>query len=348
MYQIIDDLIKQTKIDSIYCLTGTMVKNNPLNLFNVLKIVGCDLCKDYASYVKYMKKYCGAKSVFANKKERDYYTNLFLKEHKKNTWFDLTIDEKQKLDEFLTKKCKKIMIPGEPTNIEELAERIKHLYYCETNEELRESVKIDKKLVEYSLTIQEQQEYNNAWDDYLSQSEEKNIDKLIENHKLIEGSIFRQYLANIMVNKSIALAEKEIAKGKKIIIFCSFDKELYDLQNHFGDACVIYNGKMTPKKKDKSVSDFKTNQNIKVFIGNLQSASVGLNLNEASVIIFNSVSFVPSDNEQAEFRCLRLGQDKDVTIYYQKFKNTYQDRLFEILDNKKELINKIIFEEKNK
>ena len=89
-------------------------------------------------------------------------------------------------------------------------------------------------------------------------------------------------------SNTIKIAEDEIANGNKVIIFCCFDKELYTLQEYFGSRCVIYNGKMTAKTKDKNFKHFKENDDCKVFIGNLQSASVGLNLNEANAVIFNN------------------------------------------------------------
>ena len=105
---------------------------------------------------------------------------------------------------------------------------------------------------------------------------------------------------------------------------------------------------MLPKKKDQALQHFKTNNDCKVFIGNIAAASVGLNINEANVVIFNNVDFVPANNVQAEYRILRIGQDKDCHIYYQKFKNTYMDRLFEILDIKNEIIKSVITDEAHK
>ena len=105
---------------------------------------------------------------------------------------------------------------------------------------------------------------------------------------------------------------------------------------------------MLSVKKDAALNKFKTDENCKVFIGNIIAASVGLNINEANVVIFNNVDFVPANNVQAEYRILRLGQEKDCFIYYQKFNDTYMDRLFEILDVKNEIINEVISDEKNK
>lgn len=339
IYSIVDDLIKRSKPEGIFELTGTMVKNDPQNLYNILKLIGADVTKDW---VTYMKTYCGAKQIFRNRKERDYYTNIFLKEKKKTSWYDLTYGEKDELNNYLAKVCKKIWIMGEPSNLEELSERIKHLYYREVNDFSKMSIKKETKLMEYVLTQEEKFQYDKAWDEYISNSEEKNVDTLIKNHKLIEGSIFRQLLSEFMLSRTISLAEEEIAKGKRLIIFCCFDKEVYTLQEYFKERCVVYNGKMTLKKKDETLKRFKGDNSIKVFIGNIQAASVGLNLNECCVVIFNTFSFVPSSNDQAEFRCLRMGQTKDVTIYYQYFRDTYLVRMLEILERKNNIINALI------
>lgn len=344
-YKIISDLIKRSNPKGIFELTGTMVTNNPQNLYNILKLIDADVTKDWADY---MKKYCGAKQIFRNRKERDYYTNIFLKKKNKQTWYDLTYPEKDELNQYLEKTCKKIWIMGEAANLDELSERIKHLYYRETSTDALKSIKKTTEVKEYTLTEIERQTYQNAWQEYLDSHEEQDLDKILQNHKLIEGSVLRQITANIMIPHSIELAEQENEKGNKVIIFCAFDNELYTLQEHFGDKCVIYNGKMTAKKKDKALKDFTENDDITVFIGNLDSASVGLNIIAANVVIFNNISFLPAVNMQSEFRILRLGQTKPCTIYYQKLKDTYMERMFEILDIKNNIIDAIVKDEDEK
>lgn len=345
MYEIMDDLVKRSNPKGIFELTGTMVTNSPINLYNILKLIGADITKDW---VEYVKKYCDGKQIFKNRKERDYYSSKFIKEHGKNTWYELSYGEKQELDEYLAKNCKKIWLTNGASNLDELGERIKHLYYRETNEKEMSKIKKEVLVIDYNLTLEEQTQYDNAWTDYINSQDEKNVDNLIRNHKLIEGSVFRQLLADFMVSRSIKLAEKEIENGNKVVIFCAFDKELYSLQEHFGESSVVYNGKMTPKKKDEALKHFKECDDCKVFIGNLQSASVGLNINEANAMIFNNVSFLPAINQQAECRILRLGKTHDVKIYYQMFSSTYMKRMFEILDIKNQIINNVIFDENNK
>ena len=83
-------------------------------------------------------------------------------------------------------------------------------------------------------------------------------------------------------------------------------------------------------------------------MGNLTSTSVGLNLIVANNIIFNSISWLPAENEQAEYRILRIGQNKDCHIYYQVFLNSYLTHMLNALNIKNEIINTVIVDEKNK
>ena len=345
-YKIISDLIKRSNPKGIYELTGTMITNNPMNLYNILKIIDADITKDWQAYVK---RYCDGKQIFV-KGERDKFTNVFLKKVKKNSWYDLTSDEKSELNTYLDSNCKKIWLTNGSSNLDELREKIKHLYLRDLNEEIYNNFSKEVKILEYNLTSEEWLQYNQIWDEYVnSQGEEKDIDKLLDNKKLIEVSVLRQATSQMMIPYTIRLAENILNKtNDKMIIFCAFDNEIYSLQEHFGDKCVVHNGKITAKEKDKVLKKFNEDENCRILLGNLTSTSVGLNLIVANKIIFNSVSWLPAENQQAEYRILRIGQQKDCRIFYQKFNNTYLDHIFETLQLKNEIIDNVIVDETKK
>lgn len=197
----------------------------------------------------------------------------------------------------------------------------------------------------------EKDEYNKIWDDYVSKQEEidsENINKLLDNKKLIESSVLRQATSQMMIPHTIELVESIIKNNEKVIIFCAFDNEIYSLAEYFGDKCTIHNGKLTLKEKEKSLKRFNEDDNCKILLGNLTSTSVGLNLIVANNIVFNSISWLPAENEQAEYRILRIGQTKDCKIYYQTLKDTFLTRMLNILNIKNEIINTVIVDEKNK
>lgn len=343
-YQIIYDLIEKSHPKGLYLLTGTIMANNPTNYYNILKLIDADVTKDWVSYVK---TYCGAKQIY-QKGERDKISSIFITQKKKKIWYDLTDAEKAELNMLLDANCRKIWIMGEPSNLEELQERTKHLYFRLTNDAIQKEIKKTVHIIDYKLNPNERINYNSAWQDYVIKMQELGKEPKIDTKQLIEASVLRQLTSSMMIPHTIELVKSKISQGDKVIVFCNFDKEVEMLFDEFGEQSVIYNGKMTIKAKDKALDKFKTDPNCMVFIGNIDSAGVGLNMTNSHIVIFNSVSWVPANNAQCECRVLRLGQTKDCEIYYQKFLNTYQEHIFETLELKNKTINAVIVSEDEK
>ena len=340
--KILTDLIKRSNPKGIFELTGTMITNSSKNLYNLLKLIGLTVTEDWQYF---MQRYCGAK-IFFKKNEKMAYTTMFLKEKKKNTWYDLNHDEKKELNELLEKKCKKICIPGEDTNMQELQEIIKPYYLRRLKSDFAKITTKTIKCLHYEMDKEEKESYDELWEKYLELQEDK--EKTEKNKKLIETSLMRQWLADKMIPKTISLARKCIEKNHKVIIFCAYDNKINKFLEEFKDKCVFHNGKINTKKKNNAVERFQNDDSVKVFIGNIFSAGIGLTLTAGSVVIFNNFSFVPSDNQQCEDRIYRIGQTKPCTVYYQSFNGTYFDKMLEIVHNKQEVIDKIIVTEKEK
>lgn len=341
-FKIISDLIKRSNPKGIFELTGTMITNTSKNLYNLLKLIDLPITKDWQHY---MERYCGAK-FFYKKNERNAYTVLFLKEKKKNTWWDLTSEEKDELNKVLEKRCKKQCIFGEDTNMEELQEIIKPYYLRRLKTDFAKIPKKTIKCLHYEMTNEERKSYDELWDKYLELQEDK--EKTEKNKKLIEVSLMRQWLADKMIPRTISLVRKCVELDHKVIIFCAYDNEINKFVDEFGDICVYHNGKLNEKKKSDAVEKFQNDDNVKVFIGNIFSAGVGLTLTAGSVCVFNNFSFVPADNLQCQDRIHRLNQTKPCTVYYQSFNGTYFDKMLEILNSKQEVIDKIVVTEKEK
>lgn len=307
-YKIIDDFIKKTKIESVFLSTGTPITNNTVNLYNILKLINADITKNYDEY---MRRYCGAKKMY----------NKYLK--------------------------KDVLVPNGSTNLYELKEKIKHLYIRRTAEDIGLDVEQSTNILKYDLTNKQRIIYEKLWNDYQNAQYLEGND--ISKYKaLIEGTILRQWAANEMVKNTIELAESHIEYGEKVIIMCCFDEEIATLKEHFGDSCVVFNGKMSNKQKETAKNQFINDENKKVFIGNIISAGVGLTLIVANVCIFNSFDWVTGNNEQAERRIIRIGQEKECTIYYQIFNDTIFERMFNIVNNKKRVIESVIKNEYEK
>ena len=343
IYKIVSDLVKRSNPIGIYELSGTPITNRPINFYNLLKIIGSQLADDWKYYVE---NYCDGR-FFYNRKERDAHCYIYCKKVNKNSWYELSDDEKKELDGILDKKCKKIWKTDGASNLDELQEAVKSCYIRRDKNDL-ELPKKTVKVLNYDLTKEERNGYERVWEEYLEAQDGKNKEDLEKYKKITEGIMMRQWLANAMTEKTIDLARKCVDLGHKVVIFCAFDEELNTIKEAFKDICVVHNGKMLTKRKNKSVEEFQNNPNIKVFIGNIQSAGVGLTLVASDVAIFNSFSWVSGDNLQAEDRIHRLNQKKNVTIYYQVFSDTFYKEMFDKVRGKQEIIDNIIVSEKNK
>ena len=148
----------------------------------------------------------------------------------------------------------------------------------------------------------------------------------------------RQVIANEKISQTIELAENILEQGKKVIIFCNFTDSLNQIMEHFGKSAVKVDGSMSKIERQNSVDQFQENEKIKVFVGNIIAAGVGLTLTSAEAVIMNDLSFVPAHHSQAEDRAFRIGQKKNVSVYYPIFENTIEAIIYDILNAKKQVI----------
>lgn len=341
-YKIISNLIKKTTPDSIYLATGTPITNNPLNLYYLLNLIENDITGDYNYYIK---TYCEAKT-FPAKGEKEKWTNIFLNKKGKKTWHELTGEEKNELNEYIKKHARMITTATGASNLDELKEKISHIYLRRTKDDLNLPPKHIHEFF-YDLTPDQKEEYDRLWDEYEKAQKAENIDKEL-NKDLLEGAVYRGYLSNLMVENTTKLCDKIINKGNKCVIACCYDEELYTLRDYYRDKCVIYNGKMLLKQKDEAIRKFTHDDNCKVFIGNIQSAGVGINLTVSNFLIFNNLEYTYSDDSQMEDRIWRIGQKKECHICYQFYRNTQYENIWNIVLRKKAISEEVIKKEKEK
>jgi SWI/SNF-related matrix-associated actin-dependent regulator 1 of chromatin subfamily A len=105
------------------------------------------------------------------------------------------------------------------------------------------------------------------------------------------------------------------------------------------------NGSCNKVQRQYAVDQFQENEKVKVFVGNLKAAGVGLTLTAAEVVIMNDLSFVPAEHAQAEDRAYRYGQKNNVLVYYPIFENTIEGVIYDILNKKKKIIGTVMGDE---
>jgi SNF2 family DNA or RNA helicase len=155
----------------------------------------------------------------------------------------------------------------------------------------------------------------------------------------------RKVIANEKVKDTIEFVQNIIDQGKKVIIFTNFTDTLQLIHSHFGKESVYLDGSCNKVQRQYAVDQFQENEKIKVFVGNLKAAGVGLTLTAAEVVIMNDLSFVPAEHAQAEDRAYRYGQKNNVLVYYPIFENTIEGVIYDILNKKKKVIGTVMGDE---
>lgn len=346
-YKIIRDLLKRAKPDYTFLLTGTPITNNPINYFCMLALINHPVVSDYYNYVR---RYCKGEKIYM-KGEKWKWTNVFLTQNGYK-WADV---EKfpavsKNLDIFLEKNAKYIWKPNGCSHLDELMELTKNAYIRRMTSDFGDMVK--KKIIEkeYDFSNEQKERYDKVWDEYKNSQDLTKQDDIEKYKAIIEGTVLRQFVADEMIDNTIELVEQYLQSNEKqkIVIMCTFDNEIKKIKDYFKKSCVVYKGKMTTKAKDKAEVSFKTNPDVRVFIGNIEASGVGINLEVANVLIFNSFGWVSGNNKQAEDRIFRLTQVKDCTVIYQVYNDSFNKEMFDYVLAKQMNIDEVIKKESDK
>ena len=92
----------------------------------------------------------------------------------------------------------------------------------------------------------------------------------------------------------------------------------------------------------KFVDKFQNDNSCKVFVGTWQKCGTGLTLTAASYLIFVDTPWTDADFKQASDRIYRIGQTKPVEIITLVAKDTYDERVLEIIGRKEKISKKVI------
>ena len=152
----------------------------------------------------------------------------------------------------------------------------------------------------------------------------------------------RQVIAEEKIKDTIELAENILEQDKKVIIFTNFTETLNRIADHFGKQAVRLDGSTSKPQRQYAVDQFQDNEKIKVFVGNVKAAGVGITLTAAEAVIINDLSFVPGDLAQAEDRAYRYGQKNSVSVYYPIFDNSIEGIIYDMVNRKKQNIGTVM------
>ena len=225
------------------------------------------------------------------------------------------------------------------SNLEELRDRTSKQILRRLKEEVLDLP--DKIITPVYLRLKsnEYEELMGDYYDWYDKNPDESSSLTVQFSKLMK---VRKVIAKEKVKQTIEFTENILEQGKKVIIFTNFTDTLQTIYQHFGKQAVYLDGSCSNSLRQQSVDSFQNDEKIKIFVGNLKAAGVGLTLTSAEVVIMNDLSFVPAEHAQAEDRAYRYGQKSNVLVYYPLFENTIEGKIYDILNHKKKIISTVM------
>ena len=225
------------------------------------------------------------------------------------------------------------------SNLEELRDRTSKQILRRLKEEVLDLPDKIITPVYLRLKSKEYEDLMGEYFDWYDKNPDESSSLTVQFSKLMK---VRKVIANEKTKQTIEFAENIIDQGKKVIIFTNFTDTLQTIYQHFGKQAVYLDGSCSNAMRQQAVDQFQNDDKIKVFVGNLKAAGVGLTLTSAEAVIMNDLSFVPAEHAQAEDRAYRYGQKSNVLVYYPLFENTIEGSIYDILNRKKEIIRTVM------
>ena len=279
-------------------LTGTPVLNRPAELWHQLQIIDS---KTYtqSKFFQWHKRYAGARQ--------------------------LHFGQKTVLD-----------ISG-ATNLGELAASLRGIMIRRTKADVLPDLPTKRRQIIF-VSIDNRREYDRAEKDFMAwvaeQKGQAAADRASNVEQLSIVEALRQIAIQGKMKQAIAWISDFLETGEKLVVFATHRATVDALMQEFSKVAVRLDGGMCAEEKQISVDRFQSDSEIRLFIGNIQAAGVGITLAEASNVLFVELGWTPALMEQAEDRTHRIGQKNAVNIYFMIAENTIDEKIVNLLEAK--------------
>jgi len=154
-------------------------------------------------------------------------------------------------------------------------------------------------------------------------------------------------MSSAKAQEIVSIIEDIIEKKEKVVVF-SYTLEPLRLINNLlsklnkNITTGLLTGEIDLESREEIKSEFQYEGNIDVLLATAQVAGTGATFTIANHVIFFNEWWNPALNEQARDRIVRIGQEKECFVYKFYSIDTVENRLRELLKEKKELFEEIV------
>lgn len=146
----------------------------------------------------------------------------------------------------------------------------------------------------------------------------------------------------------VSIVKQILDNNEKTLIFTQY-KEMGNilttiLNDELGINPLFFHGSLNRTQREDLIKDFQDNKDSSVMILSLKAGGTGLNLTAATNVIHYDLWWNPAVEDQATDRTYRIGQNKNVMVHRFITLGTFEEKIDEMINNKKDLANVAVFE----
>lgn len=163
----------------------------------------------------------------------------------------------------------------------------------------------------------------------------------------------KTWVSSAKVDKTLEILQeiRDADESEKTIVFSQFTTFLDLIEvplEREGWTWSRYDGSMTVPERNRAVDRFEQSGDCNVMLISLKAGNAGLNLSCASQVVILDPFWNPFVEEQAIDRAHRIGQQRPVTVHRILVPETVEDRIVQLQERKRALVNAALDERAGK
>jgi SWI/SNF-related matrix-associated actin-dependent regulator 1 of chromatin subfamily A len=159
----------------------------------------------------------------------------------------------------------------------------------------------------------------------------------------MEMAALRHEAGRAKVPMAVDVITDAVESGEKVVVFAHHRDVIEALQVALrGFNPVVLHGGTPQHLRTEAVDRFQGKDHVKVFIGQIQAAGVGITLTASSHVIFVEIDWTPGIMEQAADRVHRIGQKESVLIQHLVLEGSLDAHMAKGLVRKQSVIDKAL------
>ena len=147
------------------------------------------------------------------------------------------------------------------------------------------------------------------------------------------------------IEAALNIVNGAISENRKVLIFSQFTSVLKKLGGELSSKSIGYlylDGSTKANKRVKMVKEFNESEDLKIFLISLKAGGTGLNLTSSDLVLHFDPWWNPAIEDQATDRAHRIGQQNIVEVIKLIAKDSVEENIIRLQEDKRELINKVI------